>query len=132
MTVDHISNGRLEIGLGAGSLHDPSYRMAGVENYPARERVARYREAVEIMDQLLREGASSYQGRYYSTEGALLRPAPVQRPRPPFTLAAQGPAAMKIAARYADTWNVYSSRDPALPADLWRAGEQSLYLGRGV
>jgi alkanesulfonate monooxygenase SsuD/methylene tetrahydromethanopterin reductase-like flavin-dependent oxidoreductase (luciferase family) len=130
MTVDHISNGRLEIGLGAGSLHDPSYHMTGIENYPARERAIRCREAVEIIDQLLREGESSYQGTYYSTEGALLRPAPSQRPRPPFTLAAHGHATMKVAARYADTWNVYSSRGLTLEQSLAEARERNATMDR--
>ena len=114
LTVDHISGGRLEIGLGAGLRgdRDPSYSMAGAEDWPNRERVARLREAVEIIDMLLRNEESSFEGRYYRVQGALMAPRPIQRPRPPITIAASGIETRKVAAQWADTWNTVSRLYP--------------------
>ncbi len=107
LTVDHLSNGRLELGLGPGVSggNDPSYSMAGIEDWAPPERVARFREAVEIVDQLLRNEVSTYQGRFYQVKDAVMQPRPVQKPRPPITIAASGPGTIKIAAGRADTWN---------------------------
>jgi alkanesulfonate monooxygenase SsuD/methylene tetrahydromethanopterin reductase-like flavin-dependent oxidoreductase (luciferase family) len=107
MTLDHMSGGRLDIGLGAGGPHDPSYPMIDIEVWAPPERVARFRETVEIVDRLLRNEETTYQGRYYTVNGAAMNPRPVQQPRPPFTIAANGSSMLKIAARYADTWNTY-------------------------
>lgn len=108
LTVDHISGGRLDVGLGTGLEIDPSYRMIGEENWTAKERVARFGEYVEIVDRLLRDEETTYQGRYYRTDGATLRPRPVQTPRPPILIAAMGPIMLGHAARHADIWNSLS------------------------
>jgi len=103
LTVDHISHGRLELGLGAGVRYDKSYEMTGIPNWGPRERVARFREYVEIVDQLLSNEVTNYEGRYYKIK-AVMSPRPVQKPRPPITIAAHRPRMLKLAARYADTW----------------------------
>jgi alkanesulfonate monooxygenase SsuD/methylene tetrahydromethanopterin reductase-like flavin-dependent oxidoreductase (luciferase family) len=113
LTVDHISNGRLELGLGTGVPWDPAYSMIGIDNWPPKERIARFREAVEIVDQCLRNRVTTYEGRYYQLKGAVMRPPPVQRPRPPITIGATGQSMLQITARYADTWN-------SVPGE-WRA-----------
>jgi alkanesulfonate monooxygenase SsuD/methylene tetrahydromethanopterin reductase-like flavin-dependent oxidoreductase (luciferase family) len=105
ITVDHISNGRLELGLGTGVSWDPVYSMIGIENWSPRERVARFREVVEIVDLCFRNRVTSYAGRYYHLKDAAMNPQPIQQPRPPITIAAAGPLMLKIAARYADAWN---------------------------
>jgi alkanesulfonate monooxygenase SsuD/methylene tetrahydromethanopterin reductase-like flavin-dependent oxidoreductase (luciferase family) len=107
LTVDHVSNGRLDLGLGAGAPGsiDPSYRMAGIEDWAPSERVARFREFVEIVDQCLRSSVSSYSGRFFRLKDTVMAPSPVQKPRPPITIGAMGPSMLSIAARYADTWN---------------------------
>src|SRR3954467_5777211 len=107
LTVDHISNGRLELGLGTGVADDTSYSMIGLPEWGPAERVGHFREAVEIIDLMLSNETTNYQGKYYQINGAVMRPAPIQQPRPPFTLAALGPTMLKIAARYADRWNTY-------------------------
>jgi len=108
LTVDHISHGRLELGLGAGSGgRDVSHAMTGIQDWAPHERVARFGEVVEIIDQLLRNKVTTYQGRYYQLRDATMVPAPVQKPRPPITIGALGPAMLKHVARYADTWNSY-------------------------
>ena len=107
LTVDHISNGRLDLGLGAGASGsvDPSYRMIGVEDWAPSERVARFREFVEIVDQCLRKSVSNHSGRFFKLENAIMAPPPVQKPRPPITIGAMGQSMLRIATRYADTWN---------------------------
>jgi len=105
LTVDHISHGRLEIGLGTGVHWDPGHSMTGIENWTPRERVERFGEYVEIVDLLLRNPVTTYHGKYYKLEAAHMQPPPVQKPRPPITIAAMGPLMLKYVARYADAWN---------------------------
>jgi alkanesulfonate monooxygenase SsuD/methylene tetrahydromethanopterin reductase-like flavin-dependent oxidoreductase (luciferase family) len=120
MTVDHISNGRLELGLGAGApgFVDISYAMTGTPDWPPKERVDRFREVVEIVDQLLRNPETSYEGRYYQLKGTIMNPLPVQKPRPPLMIGANGPHMLKIAVKYADTWNTFGGVDIKSPAEM--------------
>jgi alkanesulfonate monooxygenase SsuD/methylene tetrahydromethanopterin reductase-like flavin-dependent oxidoreductase (luciferase family) len=106
VTVDHISGGRLEVGLGAG-WYEPEHSMFGIEFPETRELVGRFREAVQVVDLLLRQELSSFEGRYYRLREARSRPAPVQAPRPPLLLAAFGPRMLRVVARHADTWNAF-------------------------
>ncbi len=108
MTLDHISQGRLEIGLGTGLAGDPSYAMIGVPDWEPKERVGRLVEYVEIVDRLLRDEVTSFGGDFYRVNGAIMSPRPVQSPRPPISVAALGPVMMRHAARLADTWNSLS------------------------
>jgi alkanesulfonate monooxygenase SsuD/methylene tetrahydromethanopterin reductase-like flavin-dependent oxidoreductase (luciferase family) len=108
LSVDHISNGRLELGLGLGLPIDPSYAMMGIPNWSNKERVARFEEYVEIVDGLLTNEVTSYKGKFYQIDEAVMNPRPVQKPRPPIMIAAMGPVMLKKAARYADIWNSLS------------------------
>jgi F420-dependent oxidoreductase-like protein len=110
LTVDHVSNGRLELGLGAG-WYEPEHPMFGIELPPPGELVARYREAVELVDGLLRNDTTSYAGRFYQVREAPMRPRPVQQPRPPLMLAAHKRKMLRIVAEYADTWNSFGTVD---------------------
>jgi alkanesulfonate monooxygenase SsuD/methylene tetrahydromethanopterin reductase-like flavin-dependent oxidoreductase (luciferase family) len=104
LTVDHLSSGRLELGLGAGfSTMDQT--MTGGHAWEPRERVGRFREAVQIVDLMLRNEVTNFCGEYYRVKDAVLSPRPIQKPRPPLTLGVTGPVAMKFAAAFADTWN---------------------------
>ena len=111
LTLDHISHGRLEIGLGTGLLHDPSYGMIGIPDWEPNERVARLAEYVEIVDRLLRDEVTSFEGDFYRVSGAIMNPRPVQSPRPPIMVGALGRVMMRHAARYADTWNSLSFQE---------------------
>lgn len=108
LTADHISGGRLDVGLGIGLEIDPSYRMMGIENWTARQRVDRFGEYVEIVDRLMSQEETTFAGRYYKVDAAALRPRPVQSPRPPIMIAAMGPRMLGHAARHADIWNSIS------------------------
>ena len=76
MTLDHVSRGRLEIGLGTGLVGDPSYPMVGVADWEPKERVERLVEYVEIVDRLLRDEVTTFAGRYYDVAGAIMNPRP--------------------------------------------------------
>ena len=108
MTVDHVSNGRLELGIGAGYTEGEHGRF-GIELPPPGDRRRRFREAVQIIDSLLTKETTTFDGRYYQLDGAYVRPAPVQKPRPPLTIGAHGPLMLKICAEFADTWNSVGS-----------------------
>ena len=108
VTVDHISNGRLEVGLGAG-WYEPEHAMFGIPLPETRELVTRFSEAVQVIDLLMREDVSSFAGSYYQLRDAQSRPPTVQRPRPPLVLGAFGPRMLKIVARYGDTWNAFGT-----------------------
>lgn len=104
VTLDHISGGRLELGLGAGWFAE-EHRMFGLDFPPTGELVDRYEEALDLLDRFLSNDTTSFEGAYYSLHDAPNRPAPIQRPRLPFVIGAHGPRMIRIAARYADTWN---------------------------
>lgn len=103
-TIDHVSNGRLEFGLGAGWFV-PEHEMFGIPFPTNKELVERFQEAVEICHLLFTQDITTYDGQYYQLFDAPFRPAPLQQPRIPFTLGAHGPRMMRIVARYADRWN---------------------------
>ncbi|HSR22335.1 MAG TPA: LLM class flavin-dependent oxidoreductase [Candidatus Eisenbacteria bacterium] len=110
VTVDHVSGGRLELGLGAG-WYEPEHAMYGIELPPPRELVDRFEEAVEVVDGLLRGRLTSYEGRHYRLRDPHFQPPPAQRPRPPLTLGAHGPRMLRIAARYADAWSSFGTAE---------------------
>jgi len=120
MTVDHISNGRLDLGIGAGapSKIDPSYRMIGIEDWSFDERIERFREQVEILDTLLRSDKASYHGEYYRVEEAIMAPGPVQKPRPPLVIAAHVGPSLKIVAEFADVWASFGDDFGAPPESV--------------
>ena len=111
LTLDHISNGRVEIGLGTGLAKDPSLAMVGIADWEPSERVARLAEYVQIVDRLLRDEVTSFQGEFYRVDGAIMNPRPIQSPRPPIMVGALGPVMIRHAARFADTWNSLSFRE---------------------
>jgi alkanesulfonate monooxygenase SsuD/methylene tetrahydromethanopterin reductase-like flavin-dependent oxidoreductase (luciferase family) len=111
LTVDHISQGRLELGIGATSARDISHTMTGVEIWDTRERVGRFRETIEIVDHMLRQDVTTYKGKYYCIKDAEMHPSPIQQPRPPLTIAAHGPKTLKIAATFGDSWSTLVGGD---------------------
>jgi alkanesulfonate monooxygenase SsuD/methylene tetrahydromethanopterin reductase-like flavin-dependent oxidoreductase (luciferase family) len=118
MTLDHLSGGRVEVGLGVG---DPTAggATAGVTWSPG-ERVARFAEFVELVHLLLRQEVTTYQGEYYRCAEAETIPLPVQRPRPPITIAAHGPKMLRIAAQHADSWSSFGGYEVVTEDDFHR------------
>lgn len=118
MTLDQLTGGRVELALGVG---DPSAGgpLAGVTWSPA-EQVARFREFVELVDLLLRQEVTSYDGVYYRCADAEVIPGSVQRPRPPITIAAHGPKMLAIAARFGDGWSSWGGYGVETEADFYK------------
>ena len=104
MTIDHLSGGRLELAIGGGA-YEVDHRAAGGSWRSAGERVERVREGVHLIDLLLRNEVTTWEGRYYRVDGAQMIPGPLQRPRPRLTIAAHEPRMLRVAARYADCWS---------------------------
>jgi hypothetical protein len=125
LTVDHISNGRLELGLGAG--YDPKeHPMTGSKAWEPRERLERFCEAVQIVDAMLRKKVTSFEGNYYQIKEAILAPRPIQNPRPPLTLGVTGLKAMEFAASIADCWNTLDISLAEYHAKEWILPQQAL------
>ena len=105
-TVDHVSDGRLNFGIGA-AWEEYEHTAYGVPFFDARERAERLGEALEVITLLWRGGHPTFQGKYYSLFEAPMSPQPVQRPHPPIVIGGQGPKwIMPLVAKYADEWNV--------------------------
>lgn len=117
MTVDDISEGRLICGLGTGG--DLDARILG-EDLPLKARVDRFHEFVEVLDRLFREDHVDHAGEHYATRDARTLPGSVQRPHPPFVIAANGPRALRLAAAYGQGWVTYGRGGDTM--EDWWAG----------
>lgn len=104
VTVDHLSDGRLELGVGAGGA-PLDFKMMGVPNREPREQLGRLTESVEILDALLATGECDHDDRYYTVTAHVRRP--VQQPRPPLAVGALAPGALRVAAERADAVSTY-------------------------
>jgi F420-dependent oxidoreductase-like protein len=103
-TVDVISHGRLNFGIGTG-WSELQHRAYGIPLSPPGERVRRLAEACELIQLLWREPAVNFEGRYYQLSEAPCDPKPVQKPSPPFAIAGEGEQTLKVIARYANIWD---------------------------
>jgi probable F420-dependent oxidoreductase len=103
-TLDRISGGRLDVGLGAG-WYPPEYEAVGLPFPPPGERLDRLAEAVEIVRGLLGGGPLTFDGRYHRAAGAVNRPAAVQEPHPPVFVGGKGDRLIQLAVEHADGWN---------------------------
>lgn len=106
VTVDHVSGGRLILGIGTG-WHADEHRRYGLDLPPAAERVDRLEEAVQLAIRLQEEPRVTFRGRHYRLDDAVFEPRPVQRPRIPLLVAAHRPRMIRLAARYADQWDTF-------------------------
>jgi alkanesulfonate monooxygenase SsuD/methylene tetrahydromethanopterin reductase-like flavin-dependent oxidoreductase (luciferase family) len=104
-----MSGGRLNLGLGAAGDFDADVKAMGQQTWTASERVDRFGEFVELIDLLLRNEKTAYEGTYYRSTATVL-PRPTQHPRPPILIGARGPKMIRIAARYADVFNHIGDR----------------------
>lgn len=112
-TIDHISGGRLEVGIGAGGYEDlEDAKVLGLPLPRPGERFARFREGVLALDSLLRGEVIESAGRFFQFHEVVTRPPPAQAPRPPLTIAAHGDRALRVAASYADRWNSFMGAGP--------------------
>jgi alkanesulfonate monooxygenase SsuD/methylene tetrahydromethanopterin reductase-like flavin-dependent oxidoreductase (luciferase family) len=104
-TVDVVSGGRLDFGIGAGWF-EFEHRAYGMPFPSTGERIRRLGEACEVIRLLWTEQAPDFDGRYYHLEHAYCEPKPLQKPYPPFVIGGGGEElTLRIVARYADMWN---------------------------
>lgn len=105
ITVDHLSGGRLELGIGAAGTRADDALVSGVPTWPVAERVERFSEFVDVVSQLTSGRTEHYEGRFYSSGNFSRGPWPVQD-RLPLTIAAHGPRTMRVVAQHGDSWSV--------------------------
>ena len=122
--VDLLTDGRLQLGLGAGSIQ-AEYEQAGLGFDRGRTRVERLAEAVTIIKGLLKGEEVTFAGRHYHVTGHTIGPLPVQRPHPPILIGGNGPRLLALAAREADIVGLSGltfRNGGAVPPDLsgWR------------
>lgn len=112
-TVDHISNGRLDLGIGA-AWFEREHQAYGFPFYTARERAERLGESLEVITRLWKEDHPTFEGKRYLLWKAPFAPMPVQKPHPPIVVGGQGKKwILPLVARYADGWNVPIGVSPA-------------------
>ncbi|MEA2460370.1 MAG: hypothetical protein QOH90_547, partial [Actinomycetota bacterium] len=103
-TLDVLSDGRVDVGLGAG-WYEPEYAAAGIPFDRPAVRIRRMGEAAHIVRRLLRGEELTFDSDHYTIRGAICRPLPVQRPAPPLWMGGKGDLLLKTVARHADGWN---------------------------
>ncbi len=105
-TVDHLSDGRLEFGIGAAwaANEHEMYGISGLDH-----RVGLFSEGLQVIRSLWTEDRTNFDGRYYKMSNAVANPKPVQTPYPPIWVGSGGPTMLKLTARHADVWNASGS-----------------------
>lgn len=139
VTVDHITGGRMDFGIGAG-WHEDEHRAYGIEFPAAGTRVAMLDEALTVIRRLWTEESVTFAGQFFTLTDALCEPKPVQRPHPPIVIGGSKPKMLRVIARHADEWNMPSHRGPAewgeantrLDAACAAVGRSPTQIGRSV
>ncbi len=107
-TLDHITGGRVVLGLGSG-WQENEHRQYGIPFYTVAERLKRLDEACEVIKRLFNDTQADFDGKYYRLEKASLEPKPVQRPLPLLIGGGGEKVTLKVTARHADAWNVWGT-----------------------
>lgn len=115
VTVDHLSGGRLEFGIGA-AWAEVEHTMYGIEGL--EHRVGRLSESLQIIKSLWTEARTKFDGRYYHLDDAIANPKPVQKPHPPIWIGASGESTLRLVARHADVWNAAGGGDSGKMKEL--------------
>jgi alkanesulfonate monooxygenase SsuD/methylene tetrahydromethanopterin reductase-like flavin-dependent oxidoreductase (luciferase family) len=121
MTLDDISDGRVELGIGAGGAGFDATALGGQPLSP-RERFERFADFTTALDVMLREPSGSYAGEYFQAPEYRTLPGCVQQPRVPFTVAATGPRGLALTARFASTWVTFGPLSEGDDPESWYAG----------
>jgi len=104
-SLDHVSNGRLLLGIGAGWMEE-EYRAYGYPFPSARVRIEQLDEALTLIKLLFKEQRASFQGKYYAVDEAVNNPKPVQKPHPPIMIGGAGEQRLlRVVAEHANIWN---------------------------
>ena len=111
-TVDHVSHGRLVLGIGA-AWFERDHAAYGFPFGTPRERARKLAEALQVITKLWSEDHPSFTGKFYTLEKAPFAPPNVQKPHPPIVIGGQGKRwIVPLVARYGDGWNAVSGVDP--------------------
>ena len=126
-TLDVLSGGRFELGLGAGGSWLPDYEQTGIPFDPPGTRVERLAESLRVIKGLLAEEPVTFAGRHFTITDLDGRPKPLQRPHPPILVGGGGPRMLSLAAREADVVSI-------LPTMLRGGGQfrEDQYSGAAV
>ncbi|MFT4039208.1 MAG: TIGR03621 family F420-dependent LLM class oxidoreductase [Thermomicrobiales bacterium] len=116
-TVDILSGGRLELGVGAGWMK-PEYEQSGIPFDPPAVRITRLEETLQVLSLLFSGEPVTYQGAFYQLDGMTLPPVPVQRPRPPFVIGGGSRKILSLAGKYADIVGITNRALPNGEKDL--------------
>ena len=104
-TVDHLSAGRLEFGIGSGWAEN-EHTMLGIPFHTVAGRIRRMEETIEVCKRLWTEERATYEGKYFRLEDAIHEPKPIQKPYPPIWVGGSGEQlTLRVAAKHADVWN---------------------------
>ncbi len=116
-TLDIVSGGRLELGLGAG-WYEREVEAYGIELGSVDDRMTRFEEGIEVIHRLLTQETTTFDGRFFHLREARNEPKPVQKPRPPFVIGGRGEKrTLRAVARYASMWDALFTEDDL---DEWR------------
>jgi alkanesulfonate monooxygenase SsuD/methylene tetrahydromethanopterin reductase-like flavin-dependent oxidoreductase (luciferase family) len=121
-TVDRVSGGRLDVGLGAG-WYEPEYHELNMEMPRPGKRLDRLVDAVEVVKGLLGGGPFSYEGEHHGARGATNHPPAAQHPRPRVFVGGKGDRLLRLAAEHADGWNTCWTWTPDAYAERLRVYE---------
>lgn len=120
VTLDHMSDGRLEFGIGAG-WHENEHQGYGLDFPRPGARVEMLDEALTVIRRLWTEDTVSHRGRFFTLDEALGNPKPLQSPHPPIVIGGVKPKMLRVVARHADEWNA-----PGQGAQEWAATSAAL------
>ncbi len=130
VTVDHLSDGRLEFGLGAGWAAN-EHEMLGLEFGSRNDRADRLEESVQVIRALWTQPRTTFEGQHYRLREAVAEPKPVQQPYPPIWIGGSGPKrTLRITAQYADVWNAAGGSPEAVAASSAILDQHCADVGR--
>jgi F420-dependent oxidoreductase-like protein len=130
VTVDHLSGGRLEMGIGA-AWNETEFTMYGMPFPSAADRIGMLDEACNVLKLLWTEERATFKGRFYQLDAAIAEPKPVQKPFPPIWIGGSGPKrTLRVVAKHADVWNSNAPTPEATHALVKILEEHCAAVGR--
>ncbi len=131
VTVDHLSHGRLEMGMGA-AWNEPEFVMYGLPFPSAADRIRMLDESCRVLKLLWSEGRASFDGRFYHLTEAIAEPKPIQR-YPPLWIGGSGPKrTLRVVAKHADVWNTVAAGDDELASLVRTLAAHCAKVGRDM
>ncbi len=124
-TLDLLSDGRFELGIGAGGSFPPEFDWLGIPMGAPRDRVNRLEESLQILKGVACDGPFSFEGEHYTISMYEGHPKPVQQPHPPILIGAGGPRMIRIAAQHADIIGLLPSLGGETTFDLGEIGQEA-------